>query len=474
MGKALKVALVGRPNVGKSTLFNRLIGKKIAIVDDTPGVTRDRRVAPVAILGSDVEVIDTPGFEDVGDESLEARMREQTEAAIREADLCLFVVDARAGVTPLDRRFADLLRKTAAATLLIVNKAEGTAGDAGVMEAYELGMGEPIGISAEHGEGIAELQSALLPWLDRDLDDADDEAGIEPGDAEEGFDPDAEPPPEDLTRPITVAVIGRPNAGKSTLVNALLQEERLLTGPEAGITRDAITVDWTWRGRAFKLVDTAGMRRKARIVEKLEGMSVGESLRAIRYADVCILLMDNTEAFEKQDLQIADLVLREGRALVLGISKWDQVAEPSTRFKQLKERAETLLPQARGLGIVTMSALGGAGLDALMNAVGRVYNDWNSRVKTGDLNGWLREAIERHPPPVVDGRPLKPKYISQIKARPPTFVLMCTRGTQMPETYRRYLTNGIRHAFAMPATPIRLLVREPKGRQPKRPDEGKA
>jgi GTP-binding protein len=457
-----RIALVGRPNVGKSTLFNRLVGKRIAIVDDTPGVTRDRRIATTSMLGMPIEIVDTPGFEDVADESLEARMRQQTEAAVREADLCLFVIDARVGVTADDREFARVLRRLARNVLLLANKAEGNAGDTGIAEAWGLGFGEPIGLSAEHGDGIAELQSALLPLLDAGQDQAGEDGDL--ADTEPGFDPETVYV-DDPTRPITVAVIGRPNAGKSTLVNALLGEDRMLTGPEAGITRDSISIAWSWRGRPFRLVDTAGMRRKARVVEKLEGLSVGDTLRAIRFADVCVLLMDQGEAFEKQDLQIADLVLREGRALVAAISKWDAASDPNARARHLRERAATLLPQARGLPVVTLSAIGGSGLDALMTTIVRVHTDWNTRVKTGDLNGWLREAIERHPPPAVEGRPLRPKYIAQIKARPPTFVLMCARGSQMPEAYRRYLVNGIRHAFDMPGVPIRLILREPKGRR---------
>jgi GTP-binding protein len=439
----LKLAIVGRPNVGKSTLFNRLAGKKLAIVDDQPGVTRDRREADGHLGDLDLDLIDTAGFEDLTDESLEARMRAQTDAAIAQADVILFLIDARVGVTPVDERFAELVRRTNKPVLLGANKAEGRAGEAGVLEAYALGLGEPIGMSGEHGEGMSELYAALLSAVPHLTAPAGDEA---PGDPS--------------TRPIPLAIIGRPNAGKSTLVNALLGEERMLTGPEAGITRDAISVDWQWKGRSFRLVDTAGMRKKAKVQERLEVASVADTIRAIRFADVCVMVMDQSEAFEKQDLSIADLVIREGRAIIFALAKWDQVQDPSAHMVEMRARLNESLPQAKGAALVKLSAIAGRGLDELMEAVVQANEDWNARVKTGDLNKWLAYMLERHPPPAVNGRRIKPRYMAQIKARPPTFVLMCSRASALPESYKRYLVNGIREAFDLPAAPIRLLVRQ--------------
>jgi GTP-binding protein len=442
----LTVAIVGRPNVGKSTLFNRLAGRKLALVDDTPGVTRDRRTAPGRLGDLDLTLVDTAGFEDVLDESLEARMRAQTEAAIAQADVILFVIDARAGVTPLDERFADLLRRADKPVLLLANKSEGAAGDAGVMEAYALGLDEPIAISGLHGDGLGDLYAALAPFHVEEAPAADDEAVETPEPA----------------RIAKVAIVGRPNAGKSTLVNALIGAERMLTGPEAGITRDAVTIDWTWKGAPYQLIDTAGMRRKARVQEKLEQMSVGDTIHAISFADVCVLVMDEAEALEHQDLAIADLVLREGRALVLAFAKWDKVEYPRARFEELKALAREKIPAARGAPMIALAAIAGVGLDRLMEGVARAVKDWNARVKTSDLNQWLAHAIERHPPPAVSGRRIKPRYISQIKARPPTFVLVSSRASALPEDYRRYLVNGIREAFDLHATPVRLIVRQNK------------
>jgi GTP-binding protein len=436
----LKVAIVGRPNVGKSSLFNRLAGKKLALVDDRPGVTRDRREGQGRIGDIDLLLIDTAGFEDVRDQSLEARMRAQTERAIADADVVLFVIDARDGVTGLDEQFGALLRRADKPVLLLANKAEGKASEDGVLQAYSLGLGQPVPISAEHGEGMSDLYEAIRQ-VQETRPGAEDAAGA-------GRDA------------LKLAIIGRPNAGKSTLVNAMLGEERVITGPEAGITRDSIAIDWTWRDKQIRLTDTAGMRRKARVEEKLEKLSVAETLRAIQFAEVCVLVMDAREAFEKQDLQIADLVAREGRAIVYALAKWDLVEEPQKRFEELKNKADRLLPQTRGAPLVRLSALAGRGVDALMEAVFGVYDDWNTRVKTGELNRWLREAMERNPPPVVDGRRVKPRYITQVKARPPTFVLVCSRASYLPETYQRFLLNGIRDAFGLPAVPMRIFVRQ--------------
>jgi GTPase len=478
----IRIAVVGRPNVGKSTLFNRLAGRKLAIVDDTPGVTRDRREASGRLGDLDLTLIDTAGFETAADESLEARMRLQTEAGIEESDLCLFLIDARAGITPVDEIFADILRRSGKPVILAANKAESAASDAGVLEAFRLGLGEPIAISGEHGEGMSDLFAAIVAIMGERA-----AAPIEPeppqvrapapqaassGEGETDF-YDGEDDSEfaDLAfegevaiddTPLRIAVIGRPNAGKSTLVNALIGEERLLTGPEAGITRDSIGIDWTWDDRPVRLVDTAGMRRKAKVQEKLETLSVADTLRAIRFAEICLLVMDSDEAFEKQDLQIADLVAREGRGLVYVLAKWDRVEDEQARIAILQERADKVLPQTRGAPLVPISSLSGRGLDKIMPAVLDVHSDWNARVKTRDLNDWLKEAVTKQPPPSVDGRRVKPRYIAQIKARPPTFVLLASRAAQLPDTYVRYLVNGIRKAFDMPAVPIRFLVRAPK------------
>ena len=452
----LKVAIVGRPNVGKSTLFNSLAGQRLAIVDDQPGVTRDRRETPAELAGMKLLLIDTPGFEDVHDTSLEARMRQQTEQAIKEADVSLFIVDARAGITPLDERFAELLRRADKPVVLAANKCEGKQAEEGLMEAFALGFGEPVALSAEHGEGLAELFSAIV----REVPEAKDQEE-EVVEREAPFDPDAEelPPPPKTARLI---VVGRPNAGKSTLINQLLQSDRLLTGPEAGITRDSIEVAWEYEGRTIKLVDTAGLRKRAKVHESLEKMSTSDTIRSIRFADIVALVMDARDAFEKQDLQIADLCVREGRGLVMVISKWDLVENPDQYAKQLREKADRLLPNAKGAPVVFLSGLTGKRIDRMMPAVMQTFDDWNARVKTKDLNDWLRHVVERHPPPSVHGKPIKPKYMSQIKTRPPTFVLMANRGENMPEAYKRYLVNGLREAFDLKGVPIRLYVRQGK------------
>jgi GTP-binding protein len=438
----LKVAIVGRPNVGKSTLFNRLAGKKLALVDDRPGVTRDRRYGQGRLGDLDLLLIDTAGFEDVADESLEARMRRQTELAVEEADLVLFVIDARDGVTPLDRIFADLVRRRDKPTIVIANKAEGRAGDHGVAEAHGLGMGEPVELSAEHGEGLGELYAEIAAHAPAPEDEAE-------GDEAAGVD----------APPIRIAIMGRPNAGKSTLINRLLGEDRMLTGPEAGITRDAVSVEWSWQGRKVRLVDTAGMRRKARVQEKLEKLSVQDALRAMTFAEVVVLVMDADNAFETQDLQIADLIEREGRALVYCITKWDMVAEPAQKLKELQETAERMLPQLRGAPLVALSGATGKGLDRLMPAVIKTHGNWSAKVKTRDLNDWLAMAVQRHPPPAVDGRRIRPKYMAQIKARPPTFVLFASRAPHLPDSYRRYLINSLRESFDLPGVPIRITIK---------------
>ncbi len=449
---ALKVAIVGRPNVGKSTLFNRLVGKRLALVDDRPGVTRDRRYADGNIGDMDLTLIDTAGYEDVTDESLEARMREQTEAAIDDAELILFMMDAREGVTSLDRIFADRLRKVHKPVILLANKSESRESGGGIGEAYALGFGEPVAVSAEHGEGMADLYQAVIT--------ASADIFVEEI--------------EEADKPIRIAVIGRPNAGKSTLINRLIGEDRMLTGPEAGITRDSISVDWEYEGQNIRLVDTAGMRRKARVQEKLEKLSVADTIRAITFAEVVILMMDKDHAFDIQDLQLADLVEREGRALIYVASKWDLEEEPQSRMAELKRLAEDKLPQLKGTPFVVLSAHSGRGVERLMPAVIKAYETWSVKVKTKDLNTWLSMATQRHPPPAVDGKRIKPKYMAQTKARPPTFVLMASRAESMPEQYKRYLVNSLRESFDLPGTPIRLTVKSAAGDNPYAPGGAKS
>jgi GTP-binding protein len=431
------VAIVGRPNVGKSTLFNRLVGKRLALVDDRPGVTRDRRMGDASLGDLNFQVIDTAGFDESAAQTLAGRMQAQTEAAIREADVILFLMDARAGITPDDRAFAQVVRRSEKPVVVVANKAEGKA-MAGAYEAFELGLGEPVAISAEHGEGLADLFESLAALLP------------EPGEgtAEKG------------DRAIKVAVVGRPNAGKSTLINRLLGEDRLLTGPEPGITRDSISVEFRRGSQRFELHDTAGLRRKSRIEDKLEKLSAADALNAIRFAEVVILLLDSEKPFEEQDLRIADLVVREGRALVIGMNKSDLAAPALVAPKKLREQADHWLPQARGMPIVAVSGLQGQGLDKLLDAVEKTFGVWNKRVSTAALNRFLESAISQNPPPAISGGRIKLRYMTQPKARPPSFVLFGTRTSALPDAYTRYLVNGMREAFDMPGVPIRLAFRE--------------
>lgn len=439
-------AIVGRPNVGKSTLFNRLVGRRVALVDDRPGVTRDRREGQARLGYLDFTVFDTAGFEEAAAGSLAARMRTQTEVALGDADVILLVIDARTGLTPHDRFFGELVRRTGKPIIVVANKSEGRAGEAGTLEAFNLGLGDPVAISAEHGEGFPDLLDALRTALpDKTSPDTDDEEVAE-----------ADKP----LPPIRVAVVGRPNAGKSTLINTLLGEERLLTGPEAGITRDAIAVDLDWKGRKFRIHDTAGLRKRARIEEKLEKLSVGDALEAIRFAEVVVLLADAQAMFEEQDLRIADLVVREGRALVVAVNKWDLMERKPGAIGKLRQEVDHWLPQVKGVPIVAVSGLHGEGLDRLMQAVVDIHGVWNRRVPTAALNRWLGEAVSAHAPPAVSGRRIKLNYMTQPKSRPPSFVLFSSRADAVPEAYRRYLVNGLREAFDLPGTPIRLTLRE--------------
>ncbi|HEX4555678.1 MAG TPA: ribosome biogenesis GTPase Der [Xanthobacteraceae bacterium] len=439
------IAIVGRPNVGKSTLFNRLIGRRQALVNDQPGVTRDRREGEARLGDLSFTAIDTAGLEEAAPDSLLDRMAAQTKTAIASADAVMFLMDARTGVMPSDRAIAQLVRKSGKPAILVANKCEGRAAQSGVHEAYTLGLGEPIALSAEHGEGLSDLYDALRVALPDQTEPADDE--------------EAEDAPE-AARPIRVAIVGRPNAGKSTLVNRLLGEERMLTGPEAGITRDTIAVDLEWYGRHFLLHDTAGLRRPARVEETLEKLSTSDAIEAIRFAEVVVVLMDAAGAFEDQDLRIADLVEREGRALVIAISKWDLKEHDGGAIGKMRDEADRRLQQVRGVPVVAVSGLTGEGLDRMMKAVVDIHAVWNKRVPTHALNRWLEEAIAAHPPPAVSGRRLKLNYMTQAKARPPSFVLFCTRADAVPDDYKRYLINGLRETFELPGVPIRLMLRE--------------
>jgi GTPase len=435
------VVIAGRPNVGKSTLFNRLAGRRIALVADTPGVTRDRKEAEALLRGRRVRLVDTAGLEEAPPDSLAGRMRAGAGVATETADLIVFVVDARAGVTPADRHFAQWLRRQGRSVLLVANKAEGRSSRSSVLDAFELGLGEPVAVSAEHGEGISELMAEIADRLPPASDS---------------------PEAEDDARPLKLAIVGRPNVGKSTLLNRLVGEERMLTGPEPGLTRDAVAVVLHDKDGPIELVDTAGMRRRARIEAPLEKLSVGASIGALKLAEIVVLVVDATEGLHDQDLQIAQLIEREGRACVLAFNKWDAVADRSATRRAITERLEESLAQVKGIPVVTISALTGAGLDKLLPAVRRAHTIWNTRLPTAGLNRWFEQALARHQPPLVSGRRLKLRYITQAKARPPTFIAFGTRAEMLPEDYQRYLVNSLRETFELPGTPIRLQLRGTK------------
>ena len=444
-----RVAIIGRPNVGKSTLFNRLVGKKLALVDDTPGVTRDRREGDAELLGLKFRIVDTAGFEEDDPQSLPGRMRAQTEAAVADADVALFLIDARAGLTPLDEHIARWLRESDTPVVLVGNKAESGAAEAGLVEAYALGFGEPIALSAEHGQGLADLFQAIRPYLERDEEE----------DEERADDEDA-----DESAPLKLAIVGRPNAGKSTLINRILGEDRLITGPEAGITRDSIAIDWLWtspegEARPVRLIDTAGMRKRAKVQDKLEKLSVADALHAVDFAEVVVLLLDATKGLEAQDLRIADKVLQEGRALVIALSKWDAAEGGSALYQGVRKALDEGLAQVRGVPLLTVSGVTGKGIDDLIAAAFQTRTAWSQRVPTSLLNRWFDSALEANPPPAPGGRRIKLRYITQARTRPPTFVLFGTRLDELPESYRRYLVNGIRRELGFGAVPVRLNLR---------------
>jgi len=451
-----KVAIIGRPNVGKSTLFNRLVGRKLALVDDQPGVTRDRREGDARLYDLAFTVVDTAGLEEGDPETLAGRMRAQTETALTDCDAILFLIDARAGITGTDRHFAAAIRRAGKPILVIANKAEGGAGRDGAYEAFGLGLGEPIALSAEHGEGLRDLYDALVealpPAARLDPDEVEERDPLVLGEEEDGSE-------LDTTKPLRIAVLGRPNAGKSTLLNRILGEDRLLTGPEPGITRDSIGIETEWRGRKLKLFDTAGLRRRSRVSEKVEKLAVADALRAVRFAEVVVLLLDATIPFEKQDLSLADLVETEGRALVIGLNKWDLIDNKSDKARELREEADRLLPQLRGARVIPVSGLTGAHVDKLLEAVVATNEIWNMRISTGRLNRWLGPVVDSTPPPAVSGRRIKIRYITQPKARPPFFVLFGNSVEHIPESYKRYLVNGLRETFGLIGVPIRLSMR---------------
>ncbi len=455
-----QVVIIGRPNVGKSTLFNRLVGKKLALVDDQPGVTRDRRFGEAGLRGLEFQAVDTAGWEDEEPDSLPGRMRAQTEVSLKGADAALFVIDARAGLTPLDEEIGRWLREQDVPVVLAANKSEGNAGEAGILESYSLGLGEPVPISAEHGEGIAELYTALAPFITeaQALRQAEAEDGQTDSDGADDENPD---------RPLSLAIVGRPNAGKSTLINRLLGEDRLLTGPEAGITRDSIAVDWEWaapdgRRRRVKLVDTAGMRKKAKVDDKLEKLAVADARRAVDYAEVVVLLLDATRGLEVQDLKIANLVLEEGRALMIAINKWDVAEDASSLFNGVRAALDEGLAQLKGVPLLAVSARTGKGLDQLLGAAFELREQWSRRVPTAALNRWFDHALEANPPPAPGGKRIKLRYVTQIKTRPPSFVIFGTRLDDLPASYERYLVNGLRKELGFGAVPVRLTLRSPK------------
>ncbi|MDQ3477543.1 MAG: ribosome biogenesis GTPase Der [Pseudomonadota bacterium] len=437
------IAIVGRPNVGKSTLFNRLVGKRLALVDDRPGVTRDRREGEASLLGLEFRVVDTAGYEDEDAASLPGRMRQQTQAAVRDADVALFLIDAREGVTPMDAEIGRWLRAEDTPIVLVGNKAESNAARGGLLDAYSLGLGEPIAVSAEHGEGVVDLFDALRPFVERE------EEGEAPEEAEEGG-------------PLKLAIVGRPNAGKSTLVNRMLGEERMITGPEAGITRDSITMDLDWNGQAVRLIDTAGLRKRAKVVDKLEWLSTADARRAIDQAEVVVLLLDASRGLESQDLRIADSVIEEGRALIIAINKWDIADNASGLFNGVKAALEDGLSQLKGVPVLTVSAKTGKGIDALLGAAFELREQWSRRITTGELNRWFSRAVETNPPPAPGGKRIKLRYITQIKSRPPTFVVFGSRVDQLPESYRRYLLNSLRRDVGLGPVPLRMSMRASK------------
>jgi GTPase len=438
------VAIIGRPNVGKSTLFNRLVGKRIALVDDRPGVTRDRREGDAHLLGLDFRLVDTAGFEDEDAATLPGRMRAQTQAAVDMADVALFVIDARAGIVPLDEEIARWLRGSKTPVVLVANKAEGSSGDSGFYEAFSLGFGNPVALSAEHGEGLADLFEELLPHLDREGIDEDEEEEV----AEGG--------------PLKLAIVGRPNAGKSTLVNKMLGEDRMITGPEAGITRDSISIEWEFEGKPVRLIDTAGLRRKAKVEDKLERLSAADTAHAIDFAEVVVLLLDATRGLEAQDLRIADQIFTEGRAMVIALNKWDVAEGQSALFNGVRAALDDGFAQVKGVPLLTVSAATGKGLDVLLKVAFETRDAWSKRVPTGELNRWFERALEANPPPAPGGKRIKLRYVTQIKSRPPSFVIFGTRVDQLPESYRRYLVNGIRRDLGFGAVPVRLTFRAPK------------
>ncbi len=446
MASALPVvAIIGRPNVGKSTLFNRLVGKRLALVDDRPGVTRDRREGDANLLGLEFRIVDTAGFEDEDAQTLPGRMRLQTEAAAKSADVALFVIDARAGLTPLDEEIGNWLRSLSTPVILLANKAEGRAGESGILESYNLGLGDPIPFSAEHGEGMDDLFQALLPHVERDEDEE------ELDEEDEGSD-----------GPLKLAIVGRPNAGKSTLVNRMLGEDRMITGPEAGITRDSISVDWDWQGRHVRLIDTAGLRKRAKVDDKLERLSAADTKRAIDFAEVVVLLLDATRGLEAQDLRIADQIFEEGRAMIIALNKWDTVEQGSSLYQGVRTALDEGFAQVKGVPLLTLSAETGRGIDQLLEVAFEVREAWSKRVTTGQLNRWFEMAVEKNPPPAPGGKRAKLRYITQIKTRPPSFVVFGNRVEDLPESYRRYLVNGIRKELGFGAVPVRLTLRGQK------------